>query len=452
MKTLLFGGAFVLATSATNVIAKEKQPNFIIILTDDQGYQDLGCFGSPLIKTPNIDKLANEGTRFTSFYAQYISGPSRTSLMTGCYHNRVARADKNYDGLHPQLDPSEITIAEILRNKGYSTCMVGKWDLAGHSQKRTPNPKLSPNNQGFDQSLWTPSGNDSGSINLYRDNQHIELLNDLSSLTKRYTDEAIDFIKHNDENPFFLYLAHTMPHTQLAASKEFVGTSKRGLYGDVMSELDYNVGRIIRTLIEQGLDKNTYVLYFSDNGPWWIKGEDGGSALPLRGAKSSTWDGGSRVPCIMWSPTNIPAGKVCDLPIATIDLLPTFATLAGGKTPSDRIIDGIDISNLIKGKQHKLDRAFFYYQHRELRAVRYGDWKLHLPNIDNKDNNQFYDKVAGQDRVKFKSAALYNIKNDISETNDLAYENPEKVTELMKLIEWARKDIGDYNFRGKNAR
>lgn len=271
---------------------RAEKPNFIIIFADDQGYQDLGCFGSPDIKTPHVDRMAKEGMRFTSFYAQTVCGPSRAALMTGCYPLRVAQFQNRVE-VHPRLHSNEITIAEILKAEGYATSAYGKWDLAGHTQTAYTQ-KLLPTHQGFDEFFGTPTSNDS-IANLIRNEKVIEKKADMSLLTRRYTDDAIDFIKRNKEKPFFVYLAHTMPHIKIAASEEFRGKSARGLYGDVIEELDANVGRILDTLKQEELSENTYVIYTSDNGPWYLGHspghlkrigknavDHGGSALPLR--------------------------------------------------------------------------------------------------------------------------------------------------------------------------
>lgn len=429
-----------------------KKPNFIIIFTDDQGYQDLGCFGSPDIKTPNIDKMAAEGMKFTSFYAQTVCGPSRAALMTGCYPLRNARND-NGEAPHPKLSLSEVTIAEVLKPRGYSTCMIGKWDLAGHNTEKF-NPDLLPIHQGFDYSFFTPSSNDSR-VHLLRNKEVVELNADMSTLTRRYTDEAINFIEKNQEQPFFLYLAHTMPHTKLAVSDEFKGKSEGGFYGDVIEEIDFNVGRIMTVLKEKGLDDNTYVIFTSDNGPWWIKGDHGGNSEPLRGAKTSAWEGGLRVPFIIRAPGKVPAGTVSNKVTATIDLLPTIAQIAGAELPTDRVIDGLDISEIINGNSTTLKRPYFYYQHKELRAVRMGKWKLHLPHQPN-SKYMTYTKwqrhSAPKDRILFVKHMLYDLENDIGETTDVSDENPEIVNELVKLLNWAKEDIGDLGKRGVNAR
>lgn len=457
-------GVFGVATlEAKNIEAKAlEKPNFIIIFTDDQGYQDLGCFGSPLIKTPNIDKMASEGMMLTSFYAQQVSGPSRASLMTGCYPLRTARVNNDFDSSpHPNMSLSEVTIAEVLKQQNYSTCMVGKWDLAGRT--KSFETRLSPSNQGFDQSIWAPRGNSPGFVDLYLDEKLYEANPDMSQLTRRYTDYALEYIEKAKDEPFFLYIAHTMPHVTLMASEDFLGKSARGLYGDCIEEIDYNVGRIMAKLKELGIDDNTYVIFTSDNGPWWIEGENGGCAAPLRSGKTSVWEGGVRVPCVVRAPGRVPAGTSSDLVTSTIDMLPTIAKLAGCELPNDRVIDGCDISKVIHGKQSKLDRTFFYYQHMDLRAVRKGKWKLYLPHeeyhkgiIKIKAISAFaYDSrhIAPEDRVFFSELMLFDLDQDISESTNVAKENPKVVKQLLKELEWASTDIGNYtDGRGVNAR
>ncbi len=453
-----------LATTASNKEShssstdhkREQRPNFIIILADDQGYQDLGCFGSPKIKTPNIDRMAQEGMRLTSFYAQTVSGPSRQSLMTGCYPMRCARKNNDYEEIHPRMASSEVTIAESLKRLDYATFMVGKWDLAGHNQESFEQ-ELTPMDQGFDNMFWTPTSNDKY-VNLYRNRELIEAKTDMSQLTRRYTDEALRFIEENKERPFFLYLAHSMPHTKLAVSDQFKGRSEGGLYGDVVEEIDYNVGRIVDLVDQLELSDNTYIIYTSDNGPWWIKRENAGHADPLRGAKVSAWDGGSRVPCVIRAVGRVPAGSTTDLITTTMDLHPTLVKLAGGEMVKDRSIDGIDISRVLSGKVTKrLDRTYFFYQHDDLRAVCYGDWKLHLPHTEYHFEKRgryshLIGHIAPKDRPFLKELTLYNLKTDIGETTNVAAENPKIVKKLKAMLDWAEHDICDNEGRGVNAR
>ena len=443
----------LVALAAAPLASFAKKPNFVIIFTDDQGYQDLGCFGSPKIKTPNIDRMAAEGMKFTSFYTQTVCGPARAALMTGCYPMRVARNDSGYPP-PPKLSLSEITVAEVLKEQGYTTGVFGKWDLAGHHQTQF-NYDLGPTKQGFDTAFWTPSSNDA-LVNLLRQDTMIEARADLSRLSRRYTDEAITFIEENADEPFFVYIAHTMPHTILAAAPPFKGKSERGLYGDVVEEIDFHVGRVLDTLKEQGVDDNTYVIYTSDNGPWWFRHEQGGSALPLRGAKTSTYEGGVRVPFVIRAPGKVPAGKESDALTATIDILPTLAKLSGGQAPQDRIIDGIDISDLWHGGTQEEERVYYYYGHTMLRGVRKGKWKLHAPHVE-ADNGtimrtKWLPMVHPDDRILIKKPVLYNLEDDLAETTDVSTQYPEIVKELTQLVEHARKDLGDSAKRGVNAR
>jgi arylsulfatase A-like enzyme len=439
----------------------EPKPNFVIIFCDDMGYGDVGCFGSETIKTPNIDRMADEGMTLTSFYGQTVCGPSRASLMTGCYPMRVAQ-EKNRTEIHPYLHTAEITIAEVLREVGYVSMAIGKWDLAGHSQTKFSR-NLLPTRQGFDTYFGTPSSNDTG-VNLLRDETMIEMKADMSLLTRRFTDEAIGFIQQNKDKPFFVYLAHSMPHVRLAVSDEFKGKSAGGLYGDVVEEIDFNVGRLLQVLKEEGLDDNTYVIFTSDNGPWYLgrspthlkrygpnAAEHGGSAAPLRGAKTSTWEGGLRVPFVIRAPGKVPAGTQSDVVTATIDLLPTLAGLAGAQVPTDRVIDGRDLSALFETADEAglKKRTYYYYGRRRLEAVRVGKWKLHLPHDITKSWTRF---CKPEDVVAIEQPVLYNLDADMGETVDVAAQHPEVVAELMKLAEHARADIGDYDREGKNAR
>lgn len=442
------------------VQAAEK-PNFIVIFTDDQGYQDLGCYGSPDINTPHIDRMAKEGMRFTSFYAQTVCGPSRSSLMTGCYPLRVAKV-KNKVTTHPQMHLDEVTIAEVLKEVGYTSGAFGKWDLAGHSQTKYL-PELLPRKQGFDYYFGTPSSNDQ-IIHYIRNEEMIEKNADMALTTQRLTDEAMAFIRRSKKKPFFVYLAHPMPHVRLDASEKFKGKSKRGLYGDVIEEIDWNVGRIFEVLKAEGLDNHTYVIFTCDNGPWYlgrskghmrIIGPDaeahGGSALPLRGAKTSTWEGGLRVPFIVWAPGRVPAGRVSDEIASTMDLLPTLAGLAGAKVPDDRVIDGHDIRDLIHGVDGATSptEAYYYYQRTQLQAVRAGKWKLHVPR---KIDKTWAHYSKAEDVIAVEKPLLYDLDADISESNNLAAQHPDMVARLMDYIEHARADIGDWNRVGKQAR
>jgi arylsulfatase len=459
----LVGALFYQRSSFADQSTPPSKPNFIIIFTDDQGYQDLGCFGSPDIRTPNIDQLAKEGMRLTNFYAQTVCGPSRAALMTGCYPLRVAKKEGTREQIHPYLHGSEITIAELLKDQGYATACFGKWDLAGHRQQGYDKTLL-PTRQGFDYFFGTPTSNDS-IANLLRNEDVIEPKVDMATLTKRYTDEAIKFIRANKQSPFFVYMPHTMPHLRLAASKPFRGQSTRGLYGDVIEEIDFQTGRLVEEIKQLGLSDNTYLVFTSDNGPWYIDrhprlkqqrdagGSHGGSSAPLRGHKTSAWEGGVRVPCIVWAPGRVPAGTSCREVAMTMDLLPTFVNLAGGQVPQDRVIDGEDIRELLHGdlSPDQPSRSFFYYVHTQLMAVRSGNWKLHLPRkVNTMKRWDVFHKES--DVIDHRKPLLINLADDPSEQQNLAAEHPEVVAKLLALAEEARDQIGDHDRTGKTAR
>ena len=426
-----------------------KTPNFIVIFTDDQGYEDIGCFGSPKIKTPHLDKLAAEGRKFTSFYsANSVCSPSRAALMTGCYPTRVSVPGVLFPRHKEGLNPDEITIAELLKTKGYATSCIGKWHI-GHK------PKFLPTRQGFDSYFGIPYSNDmtidpeaklaadiilregftldriknekpkKNLVPLMRNEEVVEYPCDQTTLTKRYTEEAVKFIEKNENKPFFLYLPHTMPHIPLFASKNFKGKSERGPYGDTIEEIDWSVGEIMKTLRENNLDENTLVIYTSDNGPWKLKEGRGGSAYPLRGYKFQTYEGGMRVPCIMSWKGKIPSGTVCDEIGATIDLLPTFANLAGAKIPDDRIIDGKNIWPIISGKEGALSPhdIYYYYKGNRLESARQGKWKI---------------RRSGK---KSQSVELYNLEDDISESKNLSPKNPELIEVMLKKMDEFDKDL-----------
>lgn len=438
--------------------------NFILIFADDQGYQDVGCYGSKNIRTPNIDRLAREGMRFTDFYAQTICGPSRAALMTGCYPPRVAERG-NVKNMHPHLHADEVTIAEVLDAAGYATACFGKWDLARHAQRRFF-PDLMPNHQGFDYFFGTPTSND-GFVDLYRNDKRIEEKAKMATLTQRYSNEAINFIRSHKNERFFVYIPHTMPHTRLAASEGFRGQSKRGLYGDTIEEIDHHVGRIVDVVEELQLTEKTWIIYTSDNGPWLIKNQGhvdgqlpkhhGGSAGPLRSGKVSTWEGGVRVPAIVWAPGRVPAGKLCHNLAATIDLMPTLAKLAGTEPPTDRIIDGRDITHLWRGEFDKADpsKHFLYYHLNHLQAVRQGQWKLILPRPRNPAwlgvqarNRHIHPRDDGEIAEPF----LVDLDTDIGETTNVAAQHQDIVKQLQALATAAREDIGDYDRVGPGTR
>ena len=457
-------GAATCLSATSRQLAADERPNFVVIFIDDLGYGDVGCFGSKLIKTPHIDRMAAEGMKFTSFYAQPICGPSRAAIMTGCYPMRVAERD-NIKNTHPVLHEREITLAEVLKAQGYATGCFGKWDLARHSQGKFE-PDLMPNHQGFDYFFGTPTSNDSV-VNLYRNEELIEPRADMNTLTQRYTDEVLRFVQRHKSQPFLVYLPHTMPHTRLGASDAFRGKSERGLYGDVVEEIDAGVGRILDLLEEEQLANRTYVLFTSDNGPWLIKNEGktdgfrpndhGGSAGPLRSGKVSTWEGGVRVPTVVWAPGRVAPDTVCDEMASTLDVLPTFAALAGTKSPGDRVIDGEDIQHLLAGRFSDADpeKAYYYYLKTHLQAARQGKWKLHLPRpahqpwLPWRNPNQH---IAPEDHLALAEPMLFDLEADLGETTDVAADHPDVVARLLQLAEAARDDTGDYDRIGKNQR
>ena len=414
------------------------KPNFVIIFTDDQGYADVGCYGAKGFSTPNLDRMAAEGMKFTDFYsAAAICSPSRAALLTGCYPPRVSIPKVLFPRDNVGLNTDEVTIADVLKARGYATACIGKWHL-GHL------PQFLPTRHGFDCYFGIPYSNDMWPQNskrfpplpLIENEKAIEFNPDQSLLTKRYTEKAVEFIKKNKDRPFLVYLPHTMPHIPLFVSEAFDGKSERGLYGDVIEEIDWSVGEILKTLKELGLDEKTLVIFTSDNGPWLSKGEHGGSALPLRNGKFSTYEGGMRVPCIMRWPGKISAGSVCSEIAATIDFLPTLAKLAGVGPPTDRIIDGKDISGLMTEAGAKSPHeAFFYYSVLKLNAVRSGKWKLVFEH-------------------KNSPMALYNLQEDIGEQHDVSSQYPDVVGRLTSLAEKMREDIGDSakGIKGKNVR
>ena len=433
-------GAAALALPGCNSMPAESsartttiKPNFIIIFTDDQGYQDVGCFGAPKIKTPNLDRMAAEGRKFRDFYsAASVCSPSRAALLTGCYPPRVSIPSVLFPRHQIGLNPEEVTIADILKEQGYATACIGKWHL-GHL------PDFLPTRHGFDYYFGLPYSNDMWPkqpgrskyppLPLIENETTIEENPDQSFLTKRYTEKCIDFIRKNQDRPFFVYLPHTMPHVPLYVSEKFKGKSAGGLYGDVIEEIDWGVGEILKTVKEFGLDENTLVIFTSDNGPWLSKKDHGGSALPLRDGKFTTYEGGMREPCIMRWPGKIPAGTVCKELCATIDFLPTLAKLAGGKAPTDRMIDGKDIGPLLTGPASAKTphEAFYYYRGNRLEAVRVGHWKLRLPPAARKKNKN-------QEKPKPPQPELYDLNQDISEKNNLAARHPEVVAKLTKMM------------------
>lgn len=434
-------------------------PNFIIILADDLGYGDLGCYGQKRIHTPNLDQMASEGMRFTDFYVgASICTPSRAALLTASYAPRVGMGvcSKEQNGqivpwqvLYPRmrqgLNPKEITIAKSLKARGYATACIGKWHLGDK-------PEFLPTNHGFDYYFGLPYSNDMKPLVYLRGDKIVERDVDQATITDRYTEEAIKYITEHKEKPFFLYLAHNAPHTPLFPSPRFKGKSKGGTYGDVVEQLDWSVGEVLATLKKLGLDEKTLVVFLSDNGPWLLRGDNGGIATPLRNGKGSTYEGGLRVPFIVHWPGTVPAGTVCSEIAQSMDLFPTFAHLSGAEVPSDRVIDGKDILALMKGiPGSKSPHEYIYYYYMdELQGIRAGDWKLKLETTVANDSHYTY----YGDPNSTVPAALYNLDADIGEQKSVIKQHADDVEKLEKLAEQAREDLGDSRLqrRGKNRR
>jgi len=426
-------------------------PNFIVILCDDLGYGDLGCYGSAKHRTARIDAMAAEGMRLMDFYATSgVCTPSRASLMTGCYAQRVGlhMSDRNECVLYPAarsgLHPDETTIAEVLKEAGYATACIGKWHVGDQ-------PPFLPTNHGFDYYYGLPYSNDMSQsqrkdnppLPLLRNMTVIEAPADQSTLTRRYTDEALRFIRANRNRPFFLYLPHSMPHNPIHAGDAFRGKSANGVYGDAVQEIDASTGEILDALRALGLDEQTLVVLTSDNG---AEQRWGGSNVPLSGWKGTTSEGGMRVPCIVRWPGRVPAGSVCREVATTMDFLPTFAKLAGLSAPADRAIDGKEIIGLITGqpRAESAYEAFYYYLMDQLQAIRSGRWKLHLALETTKRS---WGRLGPE-----RTAALFDLENDRAERKNLADQYPTVVKELLSLAAKARKDLGDLGARGAGQR
>ena len=436
---LVFWFALVLLARAEN-----RPPNFVVIFCDDLGYSDLGCFGSQKIKTPNIDRMAAEGMRLTSFYSTCsVCSPSRSSLLTGCYPRRV-NMHVNHENLcvlfpgdRKGLNPEEMTIAEVLKAKNYATICVGKWHVGDH-------PNFLPHKQGFDSYFGIPYSNDMNRkevpLPLLRNERVIESPVDQPMLTPRYTKEVVKFIYGNKDKPFLVYLPHTFPHLPLFASSRFKGKSAHGRYGDTIEEIDWSTGEILKALQDTGVDDNTLILFTSDNGS-----RQPGSNDPLRGRKGQTWEGGQRVPCVARWPGNIPEGSISSEIVSTLDILPTFAKLAGVPLPT-KPIDGHDASDILLGEKDARSKheAFYYYQMDQLQCVRSGKWKLHLALKSKKRN---WGKPEGK-----TPRQLYDLDKDIGETTDVSSDHPDVVKRLLALAEMARSELGDVGSPGKGQR
>ena len=429
----------------------KRQPNIVIIFTDDQGYADVGVFGAKGFETPNLDRMAAEGTKFTDFYvAQPVCSASRAGLLTGCYPNRVGILGALFPDSQHGIHDDEMTIAEVVKQRGYATAIYGKWHL-GHLTR------FLPTRHGVDEYFGLPYSNDMWPKNptasegrfpplpLIDGEKAIAHNPDQTQLTTWYTERAVAFIEQHKDRPFFLYVPHSMPHVPLYVSDKFKGKSEQGLYGDVIMEIDWSVGQILGALKKHGLDENTLVIYTSDNGPWLSFGNHAGSAQPLREGKGTTWDGGVREPTIMRWPGEIPAGRVCSEPAMTIDILPTIAGLIGAELPQHKI-DGQDIWPLLSGQPGATSpqEAYYFYWGRHLQGIRSGKWKLHFPHeYRSLKGEPGRDGLPGQYMQLKTGLALYDLENDIEELHNVADQYPEVVKRLQTLAEKARKDLGD---------
>ena len=431
----------------------EKSPNIVFILTDDLAYADLSSYGSEFIDTPNLDKMAEDGVKMTSYYAaQAVCSASRAAILTGCYPNRLGISGAFGPKSKGGINPDEFLLSEMLKENNYRTGIFGKWHL-GDAEK------FLPTNHGFDEFYGILFSNDMWKFHperpegypddlmLYRNKTPIQSIIDQSDLTKNITDESIRFIEENKDEQFFLYIAHPQPHVPLFASKDFNGSTGNGLFADVISEIDFSVGRVIEALEKNNLSENTIVVFTSDNGPWLSYGDHAGSSGIYREGKGTAWEGGQRVPCIIKYPGEIKAKTIIDEPVMGIDWMPTFSHITGSKL-SDNKIDGKNIWPLLTQKENKSPHKelYFYYRQNELHAVRSGNWKLYFPRSYRTLNG----KPGGKDGmpVKYdynyvKSNELYNLKEDPSEMKNVYMENIEKAKELEKMGENARQELGD---------
>lgn len=443
MKLLLFQIWLAMcAALMTSIASAAPKANVILIFADDLGYGDLGCYGAEKIRTPHLDRMAAEGVRFTDFYsAAEVCTPSRAALLTGRYPLRSGMCGDIERVLFPNskggLPSNEITMAEALRGAGYATMHLGKWHLGIHEGSR-------PLEQGFDHSFGLPYSNDmdarpglpKGStssetppadgwnVALMRDGKVVEQPADQTTLTKRYTEEAVKFIGEHKKQPFFLYLAHTFPHVPLFASADFKGKSKAGIYGDAVEELDWSVGKILDTLRNEKLEKNTLVIFTSDNGPWLIMGERGGSAGPLRDGKGSTWDGGMRVPCLAWMPGRIKPTVSTQL-VHAMDWFPTALSLANVDPPQGLVIDGVDLTSVLFANATLPERPYFFYRGPHLFACRMGQWKAHFHTQGG---------YGGRPKQSHQPPLLYDLMNDPGEKTDVAAAHPELLDKIVSAV------------------
>lgn len=458
-------------TSTDSTVSAAQTPNVVVIFMDDMGYADIGPFGAEGYETPNLDRMAEEGRVFTDFYVtQAVCSASRAGLLTGCYNVRVgimgALGPKSKIGIHDD----EVTLGEIAKQQGYATACYGKWHLGHHK-------KFLPMQHGFDDYFGLPYSNDMwpyhpGVLHLPMEKRlerwpHLPLIDgneivnaqmtgkDQEQLTTQYTERAVRFIHDHKDEPFLVYLPHSMVHVPLYVSDKFKGNSERGLFGDVMMEVDWSVGQILGTLRELNLADNTLVIFTSDNGPWLSYGDHAGSAGPLREGKGTMFDGGCRESCVMWWPGRIPAGTTCSTPAMTIDILPTVAHLIGAKLP-DHKIDGKNIWPLMAGEQGATSphEAYFFYYGRQLQAVRSGKWKLHFPH----GYRTMAGKPGGTGGIPTKYSqskiglSLFDLDADIGESKNVADEHPDVVRRLQALGDEMRAELGDNGKQGTGVR
>lgn len=451
----------VLVPQASAAAAK-RLPNFVIIYIDDMGYADIGPFGAEGYQTPNLDRMAREGRRFTDFYVtQAVCSASRAGLMTGCYNVRVGIQGALAHRATHGISASEMTLAEVVKQKGYATACYGKWHLGHH-------PKFLPTHHGFDEYLGLPYSNDMWPYHPTAGKNYPDLPllegtrvvdanvtgEDQNQLTSRYTERAVNFIQQNKDQPFLVYLPHSMVHVPLYVSDRFRGKSQRGLFGDVVMEIDWSVGQILDTLRRLELDDNTLVIFTADNGPWLSYGDHAGTAGPLREGKGTMFEGGCREPTVMWWPGRIPAGTVCREPAMTIDILPTLAHLVEASLP-EHAIDGKNIWPLIAGEADAKSpqEAYYFYYGAELQAVRMGPWKLHFPHgyrtLGGRPGGTGGTPVAyEQARI---GLSLFDMTKDVGETTDVAAQHPEVVARIQQLADAMRADLGDSARRQKGA-
>jgi arylsulfatase A len=430
MKRILLSTVLLATTLTVFAQTKSSKPNIVVILADDLGYGDIGTFGATDIRTPNIDNLAAKGLKLTSFYSTSpVCSPTRAALITGRYPRRLGIDHVFFPESFTGIPAEEVTIAEALKGNGYQTAIFGKWHLGHHRQ-------FLPLQNGFDEYYGIPYSNDMQGVVYLRGNDVDSIKVNQKYITKTYTNEAVKFIEKNKAKPFFLYVTHNMPHVPLYASPEFEGKSKRGLYGDVIEEIDWSVGEVVKALKKNGLEENTLVVFTSDNGPWIIFDVEGGSAGPLRQGKGTTFEGGQRVPTVAYWPGKIKAGTVYEDLASQLDLYPTIISLTGSqKTQTKKPLDGEDLSPVLFGTGKRKGQEFAYYSNGIIEAFRRGDWKIRLPQSDV--------KLSGFTIVPATDTLLFNLKTDIGERNNLLKSSPEKAKELLAALTAYKAKIGD---------